>query len=642
MHETVLNRRLRVLASLAQSIGLFAIFYYYVFLRVRPELFYQQKPHIFVLDSHFFRGMVTHPGGVVDYLTAFLSPLLAWDWLGALVLTLLGMLICRATRGFLATGAGAASEVACLLPAVFILMVLGQYIHPVQLCVGLSITLLAANLYARLGGCRVGVRLAAFATASLAIYFVTAGLYSIFACLCGCYEWSVKRQRWLGAACVACAAAVPYAAGWWPFDLILSESFRGLALPRVEHWLEIPSSTPKALAIHTAALTFPLLAAVFFSWRGRAVSEAIPSPQDSSEEPGARADEPERRSWRARVAVPLAIVLLLVLADLVAFDSSKRCLLEIECASEQRRWDEVLAWAEQLPFPDERAYDPRVLYCINRALYFKGRLLDSMFAYPQVCSTPSLTLIHEDIDTTSHLTPQQCSEIFFDLGRVNESEQMAYEALEQCGHRPEILKRLATIYTIKGQPEAARRFLLLLDRSLLHRGWARQVLQQLDSDAAFPGTSLASYREMAVQRDSVGDAGNTETLLKGLLERDPRNRMALEYLMAHYLLTRQAGKVFANRHRLDGRDGARYPRHIEEALACHLATAGRNELDLNAQSIRPETWQRFVEFVDAERQSAGDPSAAFAALYPDFHDTYFFSLVFGHNIASLGAARAPR
>jgi len=145
-----------------------------------------------------------------------------------------------------------------------------------------------------------------------------------------------------------------------------------------------------------------------------------------------------------------------------------------------------------------------------------------------------------------------------------------------------------------------------------------------------------------VQLDSVGDAGNTETLLKGLLERDPRNRMALEYLMAHYLLTRQAGKVFANRHRLDGRDGARYPRHIEEALACHLATAGRNELDLNAQSIRPETWQRFVEFVDAERQSAGDPSAAFAALYPDFHDTYFFSLVFGHNIASLGAARAPR
>ncbi len=641
MQPTMSSRWRRVLPLFAQSSGLSAVFYGYVLLRVRPELLYQQKPHVFLLDSHFFRGLAAHPGGGTDYLAAFLSPLFAWDWLGALVVTLLVVLICWATRGFVAAVAGAEDDVVHLLPAIFIVMVVGQYIHPVQLCVGLALALLGANLYARLGGHCVGVRLAALATVSAAVYFVTAGLYSIFACLCGCYEWSARR-RWLGAACVASAAIVPYAAGWWPFDLILSEAFRGLTLPREEHWLAIPSSTPKALAIHTAALTFPLLAAVFFSWRGRVSSEKARARNGSSDEAGATADEPERRSWRARAAVPLAILLLLTVADLVAFDSSKRCLLEIECASEQRHWDDVLAWAEKLPFPDERAFDPRILYCINRALYFQGQLLDRLFAYPQVCSTPSLTLIYEDIDTTSHLTPQQCSEIFFDLGRVNESEQMAYEALEQCGHRPEILKRLAQIYLIKGEPEAARRFLLLLARSLLHRGWARRVLRQLDSDAAFPGMSLASYRELAVQRDSVGDAGSTETLLKGLLERNPRNRMALEYLMAHYLLTRQTDKVFANRHRFEGLGYARYPRHIEEALACHLATAGRKDLDRNAQSIRPETWQRFVEFVDAERRSAGDPSAAFAALYPGFHDTYFFSLVFGHNIASLGAARAPK
>lgn len=635
------DRRLRVLPLFAQSIGWFAVFYGYVCLRIRPELFYQQKPHVFLLDSHFFRGLVTHPGGIVDYLAAFLSPLLAWDWLGALVVTLLVTLICWATRGLWATGAGADREVACLLPAVFILMVVGQYIHPVSLCVGLNIALLGANVYARLGGYRVDVRLAAFAIASLAVYFATAGLYSIFACLCGCQEWMVKRRRWLGAACVACAAAVPYAASWWPFDLTPSEAFRGLSLPDAEHWLAIPSSLTKARAIHTAALTFPLLAAVFFSWRGRPASKPLPSPKDSNDKTGARVDEPERRSWKVRVAVPLAILLLFLLAELVAFDAPKRCLLEIESASEQRRWDDVLAWAEDLPFPDARACDPQVLYCIHRALYFKGLLLDRMFAYPQVCSTPSLTLIHEDIDTTSNLTPRQCSEIFFDLGRVNESEQMAYEALELCGNRPEILKRLAQIYIIKGQPEAAKRFLLLLDRSLLHRGWARQVLHQLDSDPALAGTSLATYRELAVQRDSVGDAGNTETLLKGLLERNPRNRMALEYLMAHYLLTRQTDKLFANRHRWDGLDYARYPRHIEEALACHLAMTKQPELDLGAWSIRPETWQRFVEFVEVERQAAGNRSTAFAALYPRFHDSYFFSHVFGHNIPSLEAARAP-
>ncbi len=639
MPRTMLNRKLCVLPLLVRSIGLAAVIYFYVFWRIRPELLYQQKPHIFVLDSHFFRGMVTHPGGIVDYLAAFLSPLLAWDWLGALVVTLLVTLICGAARGFLAAVTGADGELVHLLPAIFILMVAGHYIHPIQLCIGLGITLLGANVYARLAGYHVGVRLAAFAMASLAIYFVTAGLYSIFACLCGCYECSVKRQRWLGAACVACAAVVPYAASWWPFDLILSEAFRGLVLPHEEHWLAIPSSMPKAIAVHTAALTFPLLAAGFFSWRGRHSPATFPSSEDPTDQTNARAGEPESRSWRARLAVPVATLLLLVLADLIAFDSPKRCLLEVECASEQRRWDNVLAWAKKLPFPDARAYDPQILYCINRALFFKGQLLDSMFAYPQICSTPSLTLIHENIDRTSDLTPRQCSEIFFDLGRVNESEQMAYEALEQCGNRPEVLKRLVLIYLIKREPEAARRFLLLLARSLLHRSWARHMLQQLDSDPAFSDTLVAAHRELAVQRDSLGDAGNVETLLKGLLERNPRNRMALEYLMAHYLLTRQIDKLFADRHRFDGLDYARFPRHVEEALACHLAMTRQEDTDLGSRPIRPETWQRFVDFVEAERRSAGNPPAAFAALYPGFHDTYFFSLVFGHNIPSLGAAK---
>ncbi|NLF69269.1 MAG: hypothetical protein GX575_09475 [Candidatus Anammoximicrobium sp.] len=637
----MLNRRLRVLRVAAQAIGCLAVFYGYVFWRIRPELFYQQKPHVFVLDLPFFRGFAARPGGIVDCVAAFLSPLLAWDWLGALMVTSLVALICGATRGLGPARAGADREAVCLLPAVLILMVLGQYLHPVSLCVGLGVTLLGANLYARLGTTRVGVRVAAFALGSLVMYFVTAGLYAIFACLCGCHEWQVQRRRWFGAACVACAAGLPYAASWWPFDLILRDAFRGLPLPAVEHWLSIPSSTPQAVAMHTAALTFPLVAAVLSSWRRQPATQAVSSPQDASDGRGTKADESETKTWRVRLAVPAAILLLFVLADLVAFDSAKRCLLEIESASEQRRWDEVLAWAHELPFPDERAFDPRILYCINRALYFKGQLLDRMFAYPQACSTPSLTLIHEDIDTTAHLTPQQCSEIFFDLGRVNESEQMAYEALEQCGNRPEVLKRLAQIYLIKGEPEAARRFLALLARTLLHRGWARQMLQQLDSDPAGPAPWLAAYRQIAVQRDSVGDAGNLERLLQGLLDRNPHNRMALEYLMAHYLLTRQTGKVFDNRHRLNGRDDARYPRHVEEALACHLATAGRKELEDHSKLIGPETWQRFVAFVDAERKSAGDPSAAFAALYPDFHDTYFFSLVFGHNIASLGAARRP-
>jgi hypothetical protein len=644
MERTIQNHRVRVVLLLMQAIGLSAVFYLYVALRIRPELFYHQQADVFLLDSHFFYGMVSHPGGVVDYLSAFLSPWFAWDWLGAFVVTLLVAIICLATRGLVAAFSGSAGEIAYLVPALLLLMVLGQYIHPVRLCVGLGIALLGANLYFRLGGYHVTLRLATFLVGSVLVYFAAAGWYSILACLCGCYEWSVKRRRWFGAVCVLSAAAVPYAASRWPFDLILSEAFGGLMLPRGQDWLAIPSSVPKAVAIYTAPLIFPLLAAVVLAWCRKPSAESDPGAGGPSEEagPSAGADAPERGFLKSRLEVPLAILLLMVLADLVAFDSAQRCLLEIETNSEQQRWDEVLAWAEKLPFPDARAYDPRIIYCINRSLYFKGCLLDRMFAYPQAISTPSLTLIHQDIDTTASLTPRQCSEIFFDLGRINESEQMSYEALEHCGNRPEVLKRLVYIYVIKGEPEAARRFLLLLERSLLHRGWARGIREQLDSDPSLSALPLVvRQREVAVERDSVGNASDPEMLLEGLLVRNPRNRMALEYLMAHYLLTRQIDRLAANRYRFDAISYPQFPRHVEEALACYTAMAGLQNLDLGSRPIRPETWQRFSQFIQLERQSQGNAPVAFASLYPDFHDSYFFSFVFGHNISELGVARPP-
>ena len=237
-------------------------------------------------------------------------------------------------------------------------------------------------------------------------------------------------------------------------------------------------------------------------------------------------------------------------------------------------------------------------------------------------------------------TPRQCSDILFDLGRINESEHMAYEALEIFGDRPRILKRLVYINVLKGEPEAARRFLALLQRSLLHGRWARRLRQQLDADPMLSGVPVvASRRELMVTRDSVGDVAGLETMLEGLLERNRRNRMAFEYLMAHYLLTRQLDKLVANLHRLDDFDYPRLPRHCEEALVIYLATTGSQDLDLGPRKISSETWRRFGEFVRTEQRFREDPSAAFAALYPDFGDSYFFCYVFGHNNLPIGQSR---
>ncbi len=75
---------------------------------------------------------------------------------------------------------------------------------------------------------------------------------------------------------------------------------------------------------------------------------------------------------------------------------------------------------------------------------------------------------------------------------------------------------------------------------MLHGRWAFQCRRQLDADPELCDVPvIASRRELMVVGDSIDNTKHAERMLQGLLERNPRNRMAFEYLMAHYLLTRQ-------------------------------------------------------------------------------------------------------
>ena len=401
-----------------------------------------------------------------------------------------------------------------------------------------------------------------------------------------------------------------------------------------------------ALTIQTGLLLFVLVAALVLLWRRRRTGTPVDDPAApiSGGPPVEAARGPDRLLPQLRLGVPfVALLVLAVVADVVSFDFPKRCLLEIEYAAEQQRWDDLLAHARRLPPTDSRRSDPRIAAHVNRALYFRGDLLDRMFAYPQALSTPSLALVYESATKMAGLTPWQCSEIFFDLGRVNESHHMAYEALEFFGDRPRILKHLVYTHVIKGEPEAASKFLALLERSMLHGAWARRLRRELEADPSLSGvTAVASRRELMVRRDAIRDVASLERMLQGLLERNPRNQMAFEYLMAHYLLTRQLDKLAANLRRLDDFDYPQIPRHCEEGLVIYLASTGTEDFDFGGREVRPETWHRFDEFLRIERQSGGDPSAAFVALHPDFGDSYWFCYVFGHNSPALERSRSSR
>ena len=589
----------------AYVIGLFALFYLYVRLRIQPELFCHQFPAVFLPDWRFCveGGYTSRPGGLLEYAFAFLTVLFTYGWLGALIVTVVTGLICVAFRHVMAAVFGAGGQVLFLVPTVLMLIVLGQYVHPVPMGLGMLTALVFAVGYMWVGRRRAVVRGVVFVVMSGGVYYALGGPpYILFALLCGLFELLNTRQYPLAAFCLLCAVAVPGLAGVWLFDLSIRNCYGRLTPGHVRiHHSTIVRVAPtflKPVVMQTGFLLFFPIAVLGAAWR--------------------------RRGARARtVAQSLALVAVGVGAAVLSFDSTANHLYRIASASEDRRWADLIDQAGGLP---PREYAMVTVNEVNRALHSQGRLLEDMFRYPQTTG-PGALVFH--VDTFMVAAPMRRSDVLFDLGRINESQHMAYEALQNYGEAPRILQRLVRTHVLKGEPAAARVVLGLLERSLLYSGWAQRYRRQLDADPATAGDpEVASRRRLMMVRDVAGDL-TVEAMLEQLLERNPCNRMAFEYLMAHYLLTRQADKLVANVRRFSDFGVSRLPRHCQEAIAIHMALGKGTVPEAVRRSVGADTQERCDEFLKVKRLYEGDRKRANAALHRYYCDSYFLFYVLG-------------
>ncbi len=641
------RRRLFLVASAA---GWWIGFYLYVLLRLVPELFYQVDSRVFLFESSYVRGFLEQPGGPVDFASAFLSPLFAYGWLGAAVVTLLTALICLATRYLFAAVTGTGGRFAFLIPMVLMVLLLGRYSHPVRPGVGLLVVLAFANGFVRIEARRPAVWLMMFLISSVLVYSIAAGFYVVFALSCGVFEWSVRRRRGLGAVAISCAAVIPVTVGMGLCALGVSDAYRGWGVPSVADSLAMPSSLGIAVTIQAGLLLFAPVAGMVLSW-GRSVGDLPEPPTDScdAQEFAVPAVPATARPTSVAFAAIRALVLAawIVVADLAAFDSPQKHWLQMVSSADRQRWSEVLEHARRIPPLNAQITDLggalrviRTVFHVNRALFFTGRLLDDMFCHAQVPDAPTLTLRFSDLSTQARQVPLESSDVLFDLGLINESEHMAHEALEVLGERPRTLERLVYIHVLKDHPEAARRFLAFLERSLLHRRWARGLLRQLEADPTLSAVpAVASRRKLMAVEDLDGQLDDLETVLKHLLSRNRHNRMAFEYLLAHYLLTRQLDEVVANLDRFDDFGDPHLPRHCEEALAIYLESNASQAAGPVSRAVGSETQRRCREFMQRRKLFRGDTAGASAALYRDYGATYFFFYAFGRNDLTYGQSR---
>ena len=194
----------------------------------------------------------------------------------------------------------------------------------------------------------------------------------------------------------------------------------------------------------------------------------------------------------------------------------------------REHWDKVL----QLSKVD--LYTEEASYCYNLALAMKGRLGDDLFNHSQ---NHHFSLLFPASSEQTVMTNAMAGEAWFHLGDMTVAEQSAITSLQaspkHTGAR--YLERLARVNLISGEEGAAMKYLTILGKTLFYGRWARSRMPGLQDETVRAQLSDAHAR--LARKDMVHQLERPRELLLGLLEADPANAAARNYLLCYDLLT---------------------------------------------------------------------------------------------------------
>ena len=283
--------------------------------------------------------------------------------------------------------------------------------------------------------------------------------------------------------------------------------------------------------------------------------------------------------------------------------------LAVEAAREN--WPAVAALAAE----DRQAEIGTYYYNLANAM--NGQLPDKLLDYYQPFERGLFLPVGE------HSTPFKIAcagDVWFALGYMPLAERDAMLGLifspAHTGSR--YLRRLAETNLVKGDYEAASKYLRILFNSPSDRDWALE---------RFPGNwrpdyelRIAEKRNLMPQVDLVHGMDQAPVILRLLLSSNYTNKMALDYLLCYDLLTKDLDAFVS-----DYEPSLTGSHLYDEAVLIFLAAkGGMNEENLRHYHVNPQTLAHFNRFVTIYKQDGGSGRN----LTGEFGKTYWYYFYF--------------
>ncbi|MBN1806130.1 MAG: hypothetical protein JW837_12850 [Sedimentisphaerales bacterium] len=606
----------------------------YLWLVIEPHLIYQcfgtilPNANPFTTGIPFLKNSLNLPGGFVAYVSGFLSQGFYYSWLGAVIIVVLALCLSELYRRHLMASGHTPTTVLTSVPAIIIFLIYSHYKHPLPACLTVSLGLLCSLIFEKIPLRKSLIRVIVYCLMAAVIFWLSgAGGLLVFLLMTLIYGIFTHRDWKLTILAPFISVAIIWGLNYFLFLLPPQNAFLILTPVSTEVTAGM-NSFLRALII--ALYGFASFSVLLLFLGGVVFSKNASTHKEHSKQKKAKKKhnmvgqkKPSLTIFK-KLAVTAIPIVLLAAGLYFTYDRMSKPFVLTNNYALHKQWDNILNLARTLPRGKSNVY---FNHDIDRALYHTGRLPYDLFCFPQ--SLHGLLLTHEKKE--SYLTQLKLCDIFIELGQLNTAERLASEILATKGQLGIVVEKLVWIKILKGQTDSARIYLNALKKNLLYRRTAETLLIALDSGFTPKQTVyIDSIRANMLDEDHSGiSKESVEQLLIELLDHNPENKMAFEYLMACYLLTGQVDKIAANMERLLNLGYKAAPTLYQEAMLIHFGSQGQ-KVDLKKLNINPDTYNRYIKFVQLKNtMKTHNRQVILRNLVTEFGNSYFFYFTFG-------------
>ena len=590
-------------ASSLRSIIFFSFFYLYFWRYIQLQFMsgaVSNSLHfpVFFKGWSFFNSFITSPGGLTEYIAAFLARLFHFSSAGAAVVTLIALLLCFSTDFIVKAFNAAALRHLRFAPAILLLIVYSQYSHHIGITVALMVAVLFACLHIRITK-QSSFFYVILLIESTAVYYLAGGAFLVFISICALYEIFVTKKMQTAIVCLLTAIAIPYIIVTIVLGLPTDQAFTCLT---PFHWETfVLDSKATAYAVYTMFLILPVTVLLAGLWNLSSNQTLKRSLFDQKISP---------LKWLLQT---LPLIILTATAIFFFTDKSRMATFELNYYLTRQTWPQLLEAAKKNP-----GSIVAISYA-DLAMSKTGRLGYDLLKWHKTPNSLVAMFLNEQKYSTGYWSR---ANICLNVGFINRAQHYTIISLEQCGKLPAILQRLALLHMVKGDNPTAEIYLNALKKTLFHGNFADYYLDAIKNDPSLSQLEeIRNYRKMLNDdRIVIFSKEGPQKALQEQIDKN-QNRSAFEYMMGMYLITKRPDGIVKNIPLLKTFGYKRIPRLYEEAIIIYELVT-KKKVDLQGYKISDETLANYRKFNDINLRYASNQQAMVAEYEKSLGDSY--------------------